>query len=158
MDYLIREIKQSEYHLLNDFLYEAIFIPEGVIPPERDIIYLPELQVYVVDFGKKDSDICLVAEVDNKIVGAAWVRIMDDYGHVDEETPSFAISLYKDYRNCGIGTALMQNMLAVLKERGYTQTSLSVQKENYAVKMYQKVGFEIVDENEEEYIMVCKCY
>jgi ribosomal protein S18 acetylase RimI-like enzyme len=158
MDYLIREIKQSEYHLLNDFLYEAIFIPEGVIPPERDIIYLPELQVYVVDFGKKDSDICLVAEVDNKIVGAAWVRIMDDYGHVDEETPSFAISLYKDYRNCGIGTALMQNMLAVLKERGYTQTSLSVQKANYAVRMYQKVGFEIVYENEEEYIMVCKLY
>jgi ribosomal protein S18 acetylase RimI-like enzyme len=89
---------------------------------------------------------------------AAWVRIMDDYGHVDEETPSFAISLYKDYRNCGIGTALMQNMLAVLKERGYTHTSLSVQKANYAVKMYQKVGFEIVDENEEEYIMVCKLY
>jgi ribosomal protein S18 acetylase RimI-like enzyme len=49
-------------------------------------------------------------------------------------------------------------MLAVLKERGYTQTSLSVQKANYAVKMYQKVGFEIVDENEEEYIMVCKLY
>jgi ribosomal protein S18 acetylase RimI-like enzyme len=158
MEYLIREIKKSEYHLLNDFLYEAIFIPEGVTPPERDIIYLPELQVYVVDFGKKDSDIGLVAEVDNKIVGAAWVRIMDDYGHVDEETPSFAISLYKDYRNCGIGTALMQNMLAVLKERGYMQTSLSVQKANYAVKMYQKVGFEIVDENEEEYIMVCKLY
>jgi ribosomal protein S18 acetylase RimI-like enzyme len=63
-----------------------------------------------------------------------------------------------DYRNCGIGTALMQNMLAVLKERGYTQTSLSVQKANNAVRMYQKVGFEIVYENEEEYIMVCKLY
>jgi ribosomal protein S18 acetylase RimI-like enzyme len=81
---------------------------------------------------------------------------MDDYGHIDDETPSIAISLYKDYRNCGIGTALMQNILAVLKERGYTQTSLSVQKANYVAKMYQKAGFEIVDENEEEYIMVCK--
>jgi ribosomal protein S18 acetylase RimI-like enzyme len=156
MDYLIREIKKSEYYLLNNFLYEAIFIPEGVTPPQRDIIYLSELQVYVADFGKKDSDIGLVAEVDNKIVGAAWVRIMDDYGHIDKETPSFAISLYKDYRNYGIGTDLMQNMLAVLKARGYKQTSLSVQKANYAVKMYQKVGFEVVGENEEEYIMVCK--
>lgn len=37
MDYIIREIKESEYYLLNDFLYEAIFIPEGVTPPEKNI-------------------------------------------------------------------------------------------------------------------------
>lgn len=156
MDYIIRKIKESEYHLLNDFLYEAIFIPEGVPPPEKKIINLPELQVYTSDFGKEESDIGLIAEVNYKIVGAVWVRIMHDYGHIDDETPSFAISLYKDYRNYGIGTALMQNMLRVLKTRGYKQTSLSVQKANYAVKMYQKVGFEVVDENEEEYIMICK--
>ena len=29
-----------------------------------------------------------------------------------------------------------------------------MQKANYAVRMYEKVGFRIVDENEEEYIMV----
>lgn len=34
--------------------------------------------------------------------------------------------------------------------------SLAVQKANYAVKMYEKVGFETVDENEKEYIMVCR--
>lgn len=33
---------------------------------------------------------------------------------------------------------------------------LSVQKQNYAVGMYKKVGFQIVDENDEEYIMVCR--
>ena len=37
------------------------------------------------------------------------------------------------------------------KERGYQKTSLAVQKANYAVKMYKNVGFEIIDENEEEY-------
>ena len=30
MDYKIRKIKESEYSVLGDFLYEAIFIPEGV--------------------------------------------------------------------------------------------------------------------------------
>jgi len=156
MDYIIREIKTSEYYLLNNFLYEAIFIPEGVTPPEKKIINLPELQVYTSGFGKEESDIGLIAEVDHKIVGAVWTRIMHDYGHIDNETPSLAISLYKDYRNYGIGTALMQDMLGILRARGYKQTSLSVQKANYAVKMYQKAGFEVVDENEEEYIMICK--
>ncbi|WP_285946111.1 GNAT family N-acetyltransferase, partial [Thomasclavelia cocleata] len=121
----------------------------------KSIIEQPELQVYIEDFGKKD-DWCLVAEVKGKIVGAVWVRIMDDYGHIDDETPSFAISLYEEYRNMGIGTALMRDMLEFLKNKGYRRTSLSVQKVNYAVRMYQKVGFEVVDENEEEYIMVCR--
>lgn len=70
--------------------------------------------------------------------------------------PSFAISLYKEYRGCGIGTALMKRMIQELKIRGYEKASLSVQKANYAVKLYKNVGFEIVDENEEEYMMVCK--
>ena len=35
------------------------------------------------------------------------------------------------------------------------KVSLSVQKANYAVKMYEAVGFRVLDEKEEEYIMVC---
>ena len=81
---------------------------------------------------------------------------MDDYGHIDDETPSFAISLYEQYRNIGIGTALMKDMLGFLKNKGYKQTSLSVQKANYAVRMYRRAGFEVIDENEKEYIMVCR--
>ena len=155
MNYIIRELLEKEYSLLEDFLYEAIFVPEGASAPPKSIVKQPELQVYVTDFGKKKDDICLAAEVGKKVVGAVWVRIMNDYGHVDGATPSFAISLYQEYRGMGIGTALMKEMLSVLKQRGYQKASLSVQKANYAVNMYEKVGFEIADENEEEYIMVC---
>ena len=155
MDYRIREIIENEYCILSEFLYESIFIPEGTEKPPKSIIEQPELQVYIADFGKSD-DWCLVAEVKEKIVGAVWVRIMNDYGHIDDETPSFAISLYEEYRNMGIGTVLMRDMLEFLKNKGYKQTSLSVQKANYAVRMYQKVGFEVIDENEEECIMVCR--
>ena len=154
MNYKIRKILEREVSLLQDFLYEAIFVPEGMPAPPKSIINQPELQVYITDFGKKKDDIGLVAEVDKKVVGAVWVRIMDDYGHIDNDTPSFAISLYKDYRGFGIGTDLMKEMLRILKDRGYKQASLAVQKANYAVRMYQKTGFEIVDENGEEYIML----
>ncbi|MBR1749497.1 MAG: GNAT family N-acetyltransferase [Ruminococcus sp.] len=156
MDYYIREINENEYGILEDFLYEAIFIPEGAAAPPREIIYRPELQVYIEGFGKKAGDMALVAQADNKIVGAVWVRIMNDYGHIDNDTPSFAISLYNEYRNKGIGTALMVSMLDKIKQAGYRQASLAVQKENYAVNMYKKVGFEIAYENDEEYIMLCK--
>lgn len=155
MNYTIREIQKQEYPLLDDFLYEAVFISEGVEPPPKTIITSPELQVYVQRFGKSKDDWGLVAEVDGKIVGAVWVRIMNDYGHIDDETPSLAISLYKEYRGFGIGTAMMKKILALLKSHGYSRVSLSVQKANYAAKLYLKVGFEIIRENEEEYVMIC---
>ena len=156
MEYKIRTISEGEDSLLEDFLYEAIFVPEGVSAPPKSIINQPELQIYITGFGKKKDDIGLVAEVEKRAVGAVWVRIMDDYGHIDNATPSLAISLYKDYRGLGIGTALMKEMLRILKARGYKQASLSVQKTNYAINMYKKTGFEIVDENEEDYIMLCR--
>ncbi len=156
MNYNIRKIREDEYKLLDDFIYEAIFIPEGVEPPPKSIINQPDLQVYISNFGKERDDICFVAEVSGKVVGAVWVRDMNDYGHIAEGVPSFAISLYKEYRNFGIGTRLMETMLSELKNRGYARTSLAVQKANYAVRMYKKVGFEIIDENDEEYIMVCE--
>ena len=156
MDYIIRPIKESEYPVLEDFLYQAVFIPEGIKPPPKHIIESPELRLYIKDFGTYPDDRCLVADIKGEIVGAVWTRIMDDYGHIDEETPSFAISLYKKYRHKGIGTALMKEMLALLAEAGYQRASLSVQKANYAVKLYEKVGFEVYDENENEYIMVYK--
>ena len=154
MNYTIRELSPNEYKVLEDFLYEAIYIPEGVDLPPRNIIDQPELQIYINEFGKEDDN-ALVAEVDGKIIGAVWTRIMNDYGHIDDDTPSFAISLYKEYRGLGIGTEMMKQMIAILKKKGYKKASLAVQQANYAIKMYQQVGFEIVDKNEEEYIMVC---
>lgn len=154
MNVTIRELQKQEYPLLDHFLYEAIFVPEGIEPPPKTIIKSPELQVYVAHFGEAKDDWGLAAEVGGQIVGAVWVRIMNDYGHIDDKTPSLAISLDKEYRGLGIGTAMMKEMLALLKAHGYKQVSLSVQKANYAAKMYPKIGFEIIRENEEEYIMV----
>ncbi len=151
----IRKMNENETMLLEDFLYEAIFIPEGVAAPPRDIIFQPELRIYYESFGTGEADYCIVAEDDGKVVGAVWTRIMNDYGHIDDDTPSFAISLYKEYRGRGIGTRMMREMLSLLKKKGFRKASLAVQKANYAVKMYQKVGFVTVDENEEEYIMEC---
>ena len=152
---ILRELKENEAELLQDFLYEAIFIPEGIEPPARSIIEQPELKIYYENFGSGRADHCIVADDDGKVIGAVWTRIMNDYGHVDDDTPSFAISLYKEYRGRGIGTRMMNEMLALLKEKGFERASLAVQKANYAVRMYENVGFRKIDENDEEFIMIC---
>ena len=118
------------------------------------MIELPELRLYYENFGSGRADCCMAAEEEGKIVGAVWSRIMSDYGHVDDETPSLAISVKKEYRGRGIGTSLLKQILGVLKEKGYPKVSLSVQKANPAVRMYRRCGFQTVSETAEEYIMI----
>lgn len=87
--------------------------------PPRSVVNLPELQVYVQGFGTRPGDFCLAAEAEGKAVGAAWCRIMEDYGHLDNHTPSLAISLLPEYRGLGIGTQLLRALLLLLLENGY---------------------------------------
>ena len=93
MDHIIREMRSEEYCLLSDFLYEAVYIPDGIEPPPKSVIESPELQEYIIEFGNRKHDKALVAEIQGKVVGVIWVRIMNDYGNIDDDTPSLAMSV-----------------------------------------------------------------
>ena len=54
----IRAINPNEYPFLDGFLYDAIFILEGITPPDRSIIHHPELQKYIAHFGREEDDYC----------------------------------------------------------------------------------------------------
>jgi ribosomal protein S18 acetylase RimI-like enzyme len=158
MNLTIRPLESSEIPILEDFLYLAVFIPEGHPPAPRDVIYHPGVYSYIEDFGGRD-DFCLVAEADGKAVGAAWSRIMAHpkkrgYGNIDAYTPELAISVLPEYRGQGVGTRLLAALFELLKEKGYSRFSLSVQKDNPAFRLYERCGFVIADENDEDYIMV----
>ena len=153
----IRRMMPEEYPLLEDFLYDAIYLPEGASMPPREIIRQPELSVYIDNFGQM-NDLCLVAEAEGHILGAVWTRILageiKGYGNVDAHTPEFAISVKKEFRQQGIGSKLMWEMIALLKSKGYRKASLSVNKDNYACQMYGKLGFRVIKEQEEDYLML----
>ena len=150
----IRNMRVEEYATLKDLLYEAIYVPPGDAPPPRSVADRPELRIYFQGFGSGPLDRALAAVDGSRVVGSVWCRLMDDYGHIDDETPSLAAALYPEYRGQGIGTELLRAMMDALEREGVRQVSLSVQKGNPAVRLYRRVGFRIVRETEEEYIMV----
>ncbi len=153
----IREMMPSEIGILRGFLYEAIHQVEGDIPLPRAIIDQPELAAYIQDFGKAD-DACLVAEMAGEVIGAVWARIIKGeikgYGYVDDMTPELSISLYRAYRKQGIGTQLMSEMMDLLRKRGFKSVSLSVQKHNDALRLYERLGFVVHEDLGSEYIML----
>ena len=157
---VIRELSSSEKPILKEMVYEAIYLPDDAKRLPKEVVKIPEITAYIKNFGKKKDDYCLVAELNDKIIGAIWVRVIGGktkgYGYVDNQTPEFAMALFKDYRGQGFGTLMLQHMIEYLKSAGYKQASLSVDKENFAVKIYKKFGFEIINENENDYLMIIK--
>lgn len=157
---IIREILPNEYVLMEDIMYEAIYHPDPVNPYPRDVIYLPQVKVYWDNWGEEEDDYCFVAIVEGKIAGAVWIRTFQGSikgcGYIDEQTPEIAIALFEEYRNKGIGTQLMEQMIKWMQKKGFRQVSLSITKGNPAIRLYKRLGFQIIDENEEDYIMLLK--
>lgn len=154
---VIRAIKQSEISFLDEMLYEAIFIPEGVGKLPENIIYQPELFRYIKDFGKY-GDICLIAEIHEKLIGAIWTRLFSEhekgFGYVDENTPELSMAVNQQYRNQGIGKKLIEELFHRITAEGFKQVSLSVNKQNYAFDFYLSNGFEIFDSTDKSVTMI----
>ena len=148
----------EEFPLMEDIMYEAVYQPDPSNPYPKDIIYLPQVRIYWDNWGAEKDDHCLLALVDNKIAGAVWVRTFQGefrgYGYIEEQTSELAIALFEEYRNKGLGTKLMNRMIELLQAKDYPQVSLSITKGNHAVRLYERLGFKVVDENEEDYIML----
>jgi ribosomal-protein-alanine N-acetyltransferase len=86
------------------------------------------------------------AEAEQKVVRAAWSRIMEDYGHIDNDTPTLTILMLPEYLGPDIGTGLVKALLLLPRENGYLQASLSVQKENPALCLYERMEFQLVQQ------------
>jgi len=155
----VRILCELDYACLPEFLYQAVYIPAGEELPPRSIINDPEIFIYIKEFGMQLGDLGVVAEQNGQVVGAAWTRIIPAYGHIDHDTPELAISILPEFRGYGIGTKLLKRLFEVLRKHGYKRTSLSVQKNNPAVRLYQRLGYEITGDRRdhvghEDYLMI----
>jgi ribosomal protein S18 acetylase RimI-like enzyme len=153
----IRPLQAREEWSLKEMLYEALFIPAGQEPFPKSIVELPELNKYIAEFGGQ-GDVCCVAEREGALIGAIWGRLFSGaqkgYGFVDEQTPEISIAIKPTYRGQGIGTMLLNALVATLFRQGYKQLSLSVDTRNPAWSLYKRLGFVVVSEAGTTQIMV----
>ncbi len=125
-------------------LYESIFVPPGSSPWPRKILDDPQIAHYLANWGRA-GDYAVVATREGLPVGATWYRLMslDDpgFGFVAADVPELGIALRPMARDQGIGTALLLNVIGHARDAGYRALSLSVQPENPALRLYQRLGF-----------------
>jgi ribosomal protein S18 acetylase RimI-like enzyme len=141
----LRSLCPKDEPLLWDYLYLALFVPKGDPPLLRQIIHEPAIARYVANWGRRDDRGLLAVERGSgRDIGAAWLRLWrgvePGYGFVDDDTPELSIVVRPEYRGQGIGTLLLQRVLADANSL-YPAVSLSVSNANPAIRLYKRHGF-----------------
>ena len=152
MAFIIKKISKIETWFLKEMLYEALFVPEGHPGFPRSILENPAISKYIENWGDDDLDVGFVAVQNDNLIGAIWGRRFSGqnrgYGFIDEKTPELSMAVKEDYRGKGIGTKLLNAVTAAYKNKEVKALSLSVDRRNPAMKLYQRSGFETICEEE----------
>ncbi len=142
---VIRPATATDLPFLWDMLYEAIFVPPGQAAPPRSVLQDPRVDHYLRDFPSRPGDAGLIADTPQGPAGAAWHRRLPahdpGYGFVRADVPEVTIALAPAFRGQGLGTKLLERLLADAAAAGHPGLSLSVQVRNRARHLYERLGF-----------------
>jgi len=141
---VIRRGGPQDVPFLRDMLHHAFYWRENA--PEMEDLPVSR---YVLGWGRR-GDASVIAIEDYWPVGAAWYRLFTredpGYGFVDEETPEISIAVVPSKRGGGHGSQLLKALIERAREDGYKALSLSVEPDNPALKLYERLGFRKVGE------------
>src|ERR1035437_2204365 len=143
----IRPADAADGLFLAEMLVAAAFWrPEGPQGKVSDVMDQPELAHYVVGWPQPGD--CGVIAEDEHPVGAAWFRFLPasdpGFGFVDAKTPEVGMGVALSRRGQGIGSRLLSSLVAQARSDGLATLSLSVERDNYARGLYERVGFRAV--------------
>ncbi len=154
----LRPAQPDDKPFLWDMLALAVYTGPGQEAWSVEAVqHNAELRRYVEGWGRP-GDFGLVAVAGSVSVGAAWARLMPPdapgYGYIDAETPELTIALLPGFRGKGVGSRLLEGLLAAAEASSYPALSLSVTKTNPARRLYRRFGFIVVEESATAVTMV----
>jgi len=144
--FTIRTVQIKDISFLWDMLYEAAAVAESMHALGREkVLSLPMNRRYVEGWVRLGDAGVIAVDQTKRPLGAAWYRLYPDeapgYGFVSPTIPEIAIGVRDDARGQGIGNALLQALIALAQSQGYTALSLSVDRNNPALRLYERCGF-----------------
>jgi ribosomal protein S18 acetylase RimI-like enzyme len=151
---MIRPVEPRDIRFLRDMLHHAFYRREVPAGQDEQPVYR-----YVMAWGRR-GDAGVLALDDGFPVGAAWYRLFKEsepgYGFVDEETPELAIAIVPSRRGRGLGRELLDGLIATAKRDGFRRLSLSVDRDNPSIGLYERFGFRKLEEHGRSHTMLAE--
>jgi GNAT superfamily N-acetyltransferase len=150
----VREATRDDGDFLADMLVEAVnWSSEWKRKSRRRVLAAPNTAHYIAEWPR-EGDLGVVAEADGERIGAAWLRFFpaDDpgYGFVAADVPELTIGVVTAWRGRGVGRALLRAVESAAVDAGIERISLSVERKNFAQRLYLAEGYEVVAEGSPE--------
>jgi GNAT superfamily N-acetyltransferase len=147
--WIIRPAKLEDGIFMGDMLVEAAnWSSEWKKKSRKRVFSTPSTAHYLADWPR-DTDLGVIAEADGQPIGAAWLRFLPatdpGYGFVAANVPELTIGVVASWRGRGVGRALLRAVADLARSTGIGQISLSVERKNYAQKLYISEDYQIVD-------------
>ncbi len=161
-EYLFRLLGQEDQEIIWDMLRLATYESSVTSVQEN-----PSLARYAHHWGRSgDLGWVAIASKTQHPLGAAWMRLWPEndrgFGYIADSIPELAIAVIPQYRRQGIGTQLLQRLLATAQLH-YASISLNVRSDNPALHLYHRLGFTQVDNSKhpnrtggQSFTMICR--
>jgi GNAT superfamily N-acetyltransferase len=147
--WVVRRAAAEDGPFMADMLVEAAnWSADWKKKSRRRVLSAPATAHYIAGWPR-DTDLGVIAEADGAPVGAAWLRFLPaadpGYGFVAPGVPELTIGVAGDWRGRGVGRALLRALAGQARSVGNRQISLSVERKNFAQKLYFSEGYQVVD-------------
>jgi GNAT superfamily N-acetyltransferase len=145
----MRRATADDGPFMTDMLVEAVnWSPEWKKQSRRRVLSTRTTAHYIVGWPR-DTDLGVIAEAEGEPIGAAWLRFLSaadpGYGFVAADVPELTVGVVSKWRGRGVGRALLRAIAEQARSAGISQISLSVERKNFAQKLYLSEGYQIVD-------------
>jgi GNAT superfamily N-acetyltransferase len=146
--FTIRPATSADVDFLTDMLVEAVNWEPHRHRSREEIMADPPLAQHVSGWmGSNDLGVVAVSPAGLRI-GAAWLRYLPatdpGYGYVRDDVPELSMGVVASWRGRGVGRTLLRSVLDTARAAGVTAVALSVERANFAARLYEAEGFRTV--------------
>ncbi|WP_025158342.1 GNAT family N-acetyltransferase [Leifsonia aquatica] len=156
--YRIRPAVGEDARTLGDMLVEAVNWNALRARPRVSVLEDPFVSRYIAGWKRPGDFGCIAEDHLGSPVGAVWARLFPanapGSGFVAVGVPELTLGVNPQWRAQGVGRALLQEIARRGAAAGIARLSLSVERTNFAQRLYVSEGYVTVASDDRADVMV----
>jgi GNAT superfamily N-acetyltransferase len=155
---VLRGAEAADAPFLADMLVEAMNWDPDRVRPKVQLLADPHVNRYLKGWKRPSDEGMLALDANQVPIGACWYRVLPrsapGYGFVASGVPELTLGVRPLWRAQGVGRALLRAVCALAAQRGHQRIGLSVERANFAHRLYVSEGFTTLSSGERSDTMV----